>query len=99
MYFTSGSVLQSGTLGTLGQFQFKLIVFMEQIHSSRVWALWGQRARGVMAKPEDYRRYGAECLRLAQEYRDRGEAAALLLEMPSGGDGWLTKRRAARHEI
>jgi hypothetical protein len=34
-----------------------------------------------MAKPEDYRRYAAECLRLAQGSRDRGEAAALLLEM------------------
>jgi hypothetical protein len=34
-----------------------------------------------MAKPEDYRRYAAECLRLAQEYRGRGEAAPLLLEM------------------
>jgi hypothetical protein len=34
-----------------------------------------------MAKPEDYRRYAAECLRLAQVCRDRGKAAALLLEM------------------
>jgi hypothetical protein len=33
-----------------------------------------------MAKPEDYRRYAAECLRLAQEFRGQSEAA-LLLEM------------------
>ena len=33
---------------------------------------------GVMAKPEDYRRYAAECLRLAQEFRGRAEAATLL---------------------
>jgi hypothetical protein len=31
-----------------------------------------------MAKPEDYRRYAAECLRLAQEFRGRAEAATLL---------------------
>jgi hypothetical protein len=33
-----------------------------------------------MAKPEDYRRYAAECLRLAQRFRNQAEAA-LLLEM------------------
>ena len=31
-----------------------------------------------MEKPEDYRRYAAECLRLAQEFRGRAEAATLL---------------------
>ena len=31
-----------------------------------------------MAKPEDYRRYAAECLRLAQEFRGRAEGATLL---------------------
>jgi hypothetical protein len=31
-------------------------------------------------KPEDYRRYAAECLRIAQEFRGQAEAA-LLLEM------------------
>jgi hypothetical protein len=33
-----------------------------------------------MAKAEEYRRYAAECLRLAQEFRGQSEAA-LLLEM------------------
>jgi hypothetical protein len=33
-----------------------------------------------MAKPQDYRRYAAECLRLAQEFGIRAEAG-LLLEM------------------
>ena len=33
---------------------------------------------GVMAKPEDYRRYAAECLRLAQGFRGRAEAGTLL---------------------
>jgi hypothetical protein len=33
-----------------------------------------------MAKPEDYRRYAAECLRLAQQFRSQAEAP-LLLEM------------------
>jgi hypothetical protein len=40
----------------------------------------GLRASDVMAKPEDCRRYAAECLRLAQELRGRAEAA-ILLEM------------------
>jgi hypothetical protein len=31
-----------------------------------------------MAKPEDYRRYAAECLRLAQEFRGQAEAGFLL---------------------
>jgi hypothetical protein len=31
-----------------------------------------------MGKPEDYRRYAAECLRLAQGFRGRAEAATLL---------------------
>ena len=31
-----------------------------------------------MAKPEDYRRYAAECLRLAQQFRNQAEAALLL---------------------
>ena len=38
----------------------------------------GVMGRGVMAKPEDYRRYAAECLRLAQGFRGRAEAATLL---------------------
>jgi hypothetical protein len=64
-----------------------------------------------MAKPEDYRRYAAECLRLAQEFRGRAEAATLLdmaerwrrlanLKKPRAGEPYLrTKRRrgAARH--
>ena len=33
-----------------------------------------------MGKPEDYRRYAAECLRLAQGLRGRAEAA-MILEM------------------
>jgi hypothetical protein len=41
--------------------------------------LW--RTRGAaMAKAEDYRRYAAECLRLARQFRSQAETA-LLLEM------------------
>jgi hypothetical protein len=44
---------------------------------------WGATygASGVMAQAEDYRRYAAECLRLAQQFRGQAQAAALLLEM------------------
>ena len=75
-------MLQVGTLGTLRQFPFKSAVFMEQKSSFGVWStFWDAGCARRMAKPEDYRRYAAECLRLAQVCRDRGEAAALLLEM------------------
>jgi hypothetical protein len=47
---------------------------------ARALTLGATKASGVMAKPEDYRRYAAECLRLAQGFRGRAEAA-MLLEM------------------
>ena len=46
--------------------------------SSRALIWGGVMGSGVMAKPEDYRRYAAECLRLAQGFRGRAEAATLL---------------------
>jgi hypothetical protein len=48
-----------------------------------------------MAKPEDYRRYAAECLRLAQELRGRAEAAALL-EM---AERWRRLAKEAESEV
>jgi hypothetical protein len=38
----------------------------------------GRKGNGVMAKPEDYRRYAAECLRLAQRIENWPEKAMLL---------------------
>jgi hypothetical protein len=46
-----------------------------------------------MAKPEDYRRYAAECLRLAQVFRGRAEAA-MFLEM---AERWRRLAKAAEN--
>ena len=48
-----------------------------------------------MAKPEDYRRYAAECLRLAQQFRNQAEAA-VLLEM---AERWRVLAARAENDI
>jgi hypothetical protein len=49
-----------------------------------------------MSKAEEFRRYASECLRLAKEYRDRGEAAAFLLEM---AERWRRMAREVENRV
>jgi hypothetical protein len=52
----------------------------------------------LMEKPEDYRRYAAECLQLARAYQNQSKAAVLLLEM---AERWrdLAQRAEGREAI
>jgi hypothetical protein len=66
----------------------------EPSQASGVCAPLGSQGRGgVMAMPQDYRRYAAECLRLAQGLRGRAEAA-MLLEMV---ERWRRLAKAAEN--
>jgi hypothetical protein len=61
-------------------------------------SLLGRNGRAaLMRKAEDYRRYAAECLRLAQELQTGPKGAALLLEM---AERWRRlAERAERREL
>jgi hypothetical protein len=73
--FRLKSAVMDGTNRSIGRSGPILLAILWRLSGDPWWA------SGAMTKAEDYRRYAAECLRLAQQ-PSRGQAeVALLLEM------------------